>query len=327
MTTPMRRQYLRIKKQYPGAILFFRLGDFYETFDEDAKLVAQVCDIVLTSRPVGKDQRVPLAGVPYHSVEGYIAKLILAGHKVAIVEQVGEVRGGSDRELVDREVVRVVTPGTVVEPSLLDERRNNFLVALLVDGNGAGLAYADITTVEFAATQIVGDDAVRLVVEELARLRPAEVVTPNPEIIREGPQASGPLAGLVVTAADHWPFELETARQALLDQFEVASLDGFGLAGLPLAVRAAGGLLHYLAETQRARLGQLSSLHTYSTDQFMTLDAATRRNLELTETLRRGAVHGSLLGVLDATVTSMGGRLLRRWLPSRSRAARAVRWP
>jgi DNA mismatch repair protein MutS len=311
MTTPMRRQYLRIKKQYPGTIVFFRLGDFYETFDDDAKLVAQVCDIVLTSRPVGKGQRVPLAGVPYHSVEGYIARLIQAGHKVALVEQVGEV---PNRGLVDREVVRVVTPGTVVEPSLLDERRNNYLAAVVVDGSRAGLAYADITTGEFAVTQIAGDEVTSLALEEIDRLRPAEVVTPNAEMITEEQSPDSPLAGLAVTASELWPFEHDTAAQALLDHFEVRSLDGFGVAGLPLAVRAAGGLLHYLAETQRARLGQLSSLRTYSTSQFMTLDAATRRNLELTESLRRGTVQGSLLGVLDVTVTSMGGRLLRRWI-------------
>ncbi len=311
MTTPMRRQYLQIKKQYPDTIVFFRLGDFYEAFDDDARIVAQACDIVLTSRPVGKEQRVPLAGVPYHSVEGYIAKLLQAGHKVAMVEQVGEVPA---KGLVDREVMRVVTPGTVVEPSLLDERCNNYLAALVVDGGRAGLAYADITTGEFAATQLSDRDLARLIIEEVARLRPAEIVTSDPEIIQRGQQAGSSLAELVVTEYDRWPFDLDTARQALLDHLEAASLDGFGLAGLPLAVRAAGGLLHYLAETQRATLGQLSSLRTYSTDEFMTLDVATRRNLELTETLRRGTVQGSLLGVLDSTVTSMGGRRLRRCL-------------
>ena len=309
MTTPMRKQYLRIKKQYPETIVLFRLGDFYETFDDDAKKVAQVCDIVLTSRPVGKDQRVPLAGVPYHSVEGYIAKLIQAGHKVAIVEQVGEVPA---RGLVDREVVRVVTPGTVVEPSLLEERRNNYLAALIVDEKRAGLAYTDITTGEFAATQLSGVDVVRLVSEELERLRPAEVVTYDQTLVEQ--QGGGGSAGPVFTEYERWRFDLDTARQALQDHFEVASLDGFGLGGLPLAVQAAGALLQYLAETQRANLAQLSGLYTYSTEEYMTLDAATRRNLELTETLRRGAVQGSLLGVLDGTVTSIGGRLLRRWI-------------
>jgi DNA mismatch repair protein MutS len=311
MTTPMRKQYLRIKKQFPETIVLFRLGDFYETFDEDAKVVAQVCDIVLTSRPVGKDQRVPLAGVPYHSVEGYIAKLIQAGYKVAIVEQVGEVPA---RGLVDREVVRVVTPGTVVEPSLLEERRNNYLAALIVDGKRAGLAYADITTGEFAATQLGGSDVVRLVSEELGRLRPAEVITFDPEFAGKQERGDSPFADSVVTDYERWRFDLDTARQALQGHFEVASLDGFGLGALPLAIQAAGALLQYLAETQRSKLAQLSSVYTYSTEQYMILDAATRRNLELTETLRRGAVQGSLLGVLDGTITSMGGRLLHRWI-------------
>ena len=321
MSTPMRRQYLQIKKQYPETIVLFRLGDFYETFDDDAKVVAQVCDIVLTSRPVGKNQRVPLAGVPYHSVEGYLARLIQAGHKVAIVEQVGDVTG---KGLVDREVVRVVTPGTVVEPSLLEERRNNYLAAVVLDGGRAGLAYADITTGEFSTTQLSGDDVLRLTAEELERLQPAEIISPDADLLRQslgldarpgdgGGSSRGPRAPLL-TDYDRWPFELETAGQALEDHFAVASLDGFGVSGQPMAVRAAGGLLHYLAETQRARLEQLSSLRTYSTAQFMMLDAATRRNLELTESQRRGTVQGSLLGVLDVTVTSLGGRLLRRWL-------------
>ena len=174
--TPMRRQYLQIKKQYPDAIVLFRLGDFYETFDEDAKTVAQACDIVLTSRPVGKGQRVPLAGVPYHAVDGYLAKLIKAGHKVAIVEQVGAQPA---RGLMPREVTRVVTPGTIVESALLEEKSNNYLAALVIEDGGrarnkVGIAYADITTGEFAATQLSGDDIEQMVAEELERLRPAE---------------------------------------------------------------------------------------------------------------------------------------------------------
>jgi len=177
----MRHQYLQIKKQYPDTIVLFRLGDFYESFDEDAKVVAQACDIVLTSRPVGKGQRVPLAGVPYHAVEGYIAKLIKAGHKVAIVEQVGAqpVRG-----LMPREVTRVVTPGTIVEPTLLEEKSNNYLAALVIEDGGrarnrAGIAYADITTGEFATTQLSGDDVEQMAAEELERLQPAECLIPD----------------------------------------------------------------------------------------------------------------------------------------------------
>ena len=308
--TPLRRQYLQIKKQYPDAIVFFRLGDFYETFDEDAKVVSQTCDIVLTSRPVGKNQRVPLAGVPYHAVESYIAKLIQSGHKVAIVEQVGEVEG---RTLMHREVMRMVTPGTVVEPMLLEDKRNNYLAAVVRDDERAGLAYADITTGEFATTQLADEDIARLVREELERLQPAEVLVPaaDKEWLRDERQ---PAAGFHVTPYEDWRFELGNARRSLLDHFEVTSLAGFGCEGLPLAVRAAGAIIQYLQETQRGGLGQLDSLRTYSTSEFMTLDAATRRNLELTETIRERTSKGSLLGVLDAMVTAMGGRTLRQWI-------------
>ena len=303
-TTPMRRQYLQIKKQYPDAILFFRLGDFYETFDEDAKIVSSECDIVLTSRPVGKSQRVPLAGVPHHAVEGYIAKLINKGYKVAICEQTEKspVKG-----LMPREVVRVVTPGTVVEPSLLEEKRNNYLAALILDKGEAGIAYVDITTGEFATTQLAGEGVEEAVRQELARLQPAEVLCPEEAKVWRSEDAH-------ITPYDAWRFELGTARQALLDHFSVASLEGYGCKGLPLAVRAAGAIVQYLGETQKVALAQLTHLATYSTESFMTLDGATRRNLELTHTIRTGSIKGSLLGVLDETVTAMGGRLLRGWL-------------
>jgi DNA mismatch repair protein MutS len=306
----MRKQYLEIKRQHPDAIVLFRLGDFYETFDEDAKVVAQVCDIVLTSRPVTKQQRVPLAGVPHHSVDGYIAKLINAGYKVAIAEQMGRepVNG-----LMAREVTRVITPGTIVEPGLLEEKRNNYLAALIVEGTKAGLAYVDITTGEFATTQLEGADASQLAVEELTRLQAAECLLPEGAIADE----AGEWAGESVThftPYDGWRWELGNARRSLLEHFGVATLQGFGCEGLPMATSAAGAIVQYLGETQRAALGQLKSLHTYSTSEFMTLDTATRRNLELTQTIRGRKAEGSLLGVLDLTVTSMGGRLLHRWL-------------
>ncbi len=304
MSTPMRKQYLQIKKQYPDAILFFRLGDFYETFDEDAKIVAEVCDVALTSRPVSKGQRVPLAGVPWHAAEGYIAKLIRAGYKVAVCEQVGEVGKG----LVEREVVRVITPGTLLEPALLDERRNNYIAALIFEGGKrAGVAYADVTTGEFAVTEIRGEEVARRAREELARLAPAELLIPD----------AGGYPGLEeyrITPYEPWRFETEAARQALLDYYDVASLEGFGCEGKPLAISAAGALIAYLRETQKQALGHLQPLHTYSTEDYMLLDPATRRSLELVETMREGAQRGSLLWVLDRTLTPMGGRLLRKWV-------------
>ena len=333
--TPMRRQYLQLKSQYPEALLFFRLGDFYETFDEDAKIVAQVCDITLTSRPVAKGQRVPLAGVPYHAADSYIAKLITAGYKVAIAEQVGSeadqlrraAMAGRGQEpvagaritaeqgdLVPRQVIRVVTPGTIVEPTLLEEKRNNYLAALVSDGDRAGLAYIDITTGEFATTQFSEEEFWPEVEQELARFQPSEIIVPQEE--REGRRDPFPFlsSSFHLTPFDPWRFELGNARRALLDHFQVATLDGFGCEGKPLAVRAAGAIIQYLAQTQPAALGHLRNLATYSVGEFMALDAATRRNLELSQTIRTGRTRGSLLWVLDDTVTAMGGRLLRRWI-------------
>ena len=305
--TPMRRQYLQIKKGHPDAILMFRLGDFYEAFDEDAETVARVCNIVLTSRPIGKGQRVPLAGVPHHAIENYIAKLIQAGHKVAICDQVGD---GPVKGLMPRDVIRVITPGTLIEVGLLDERRNNYLVALATDPENAGIAYVDITTGEFAATQICGPDISLAVQEELERLNPAELLLAE----EEGGFSSLKHIPYPITFYDAWRFEYGNARNALLEHFGVASLAAYGCEDSPLAIRAAGAIIEYLRKTQKSALSQLVSLSTYSTANYMSLDVATRRNLELLETIADRSVKGSLLGVLDATMTPMGGRLLRRWI-------------
>lgn len=322
MTTPMRRQYLSLKRTHPDAILLFRLGDFYETFDEDARLVSDLCDIVLTSRPVAKGQRVPMAGVPHHAADGYIAKLIAAGRKVAIAEQVssrGEgglsgsgSKGGagpSDRGLMERRVVRVITPGTVIEPEMLDSGRSHYLAAVATDGVGAGVGYVETTTGEFAVTQFEGGGALRRAKEEIGRLAPAECLLP--ETLDDGSEWVEVAA---VTPYAAWRFEPERARQVLLDQFAVASLEGFGCEGLPLAVGAAGALVQYLSDTQSSGLALLEGLRTYSTADFMTLDSATQRNLELAENLLDGSKDGSLLGLLDLTVTPMGARLLRGWV-------------
>ena len=311
MTTPMRKQYLEIKRRHPDAIVLFRLGDFYETFDDDAKLVSQICDIVLTSRPVSGKQRVPMAGVPHHAVDSYIAKLIKAGHKVAIADQVG---AEPMKGLMAREVVRVITPGTVVEPTLLEDKRNNYLASLIISGDKAGLAYVDITTGEFATTQLDDGDAMQLARQELDRLQPAECLIPDDGMASE--DLGGGEQGRVThfTPYEGWRFELGNARRALLDHFGVVTLEGYGCEGLPLAVCASGAIVQYLSETQKAALEQLNSLATYSTKGFMNLDAATRRNLELAQTIRGRTIRGSLLGVLDGTVTAMGGRLLHRWL-------------
>jgi DNA mismatch repair protein MutS len=300
--TPIRRQYLRIKQQYPKAIVLFRLGDFYETFDEDARLASRELEIVLTSRGMGKGHKVPMAGIPYHALDNYLARLISRGYKVAICEQV--TRPGETKGLVQREVVRLVTPGTVVEPGLLDSKANNYLVSLVPGNDGFGLAYVDITTSEFATTQLPP----HRLVPELERLKPSEIIAPeSAELPDSGLKAS------LTRLEDYW-FELDVATQALLKHFGVSTLDGYGCGQLPLAVRAAGAIIHYLEEAQKGVLGQLSHLTTYTTDSFMALDVQTQRNLELFQSSRSGTAAGSLLASIDLTKTAMGGRLLRRWL-------------
>jgi DNA mismatch repair protein MutS len=318
--TPIRRQYLDLKRQHPDAILFFRLGDFYETFDADAEIVARELDLVLTSRPVGKGQRVPLAGVPAHALEAYLARLVERGYRVAIAEQVGEPVNG----LMPRRVVRVVTPGTALEPTLLEERAPSYLAAWVEEAEGIGLAYCDVSTGQFAATQWTGPEARREAEAEWLRLSPRECLYPA----TPGEPAAPPLpsAGEIACAFTPFPahrFALGAARTALLEHFRVASLHAFGLEDQPFALRAAGAILQYLQETRPEALSLLVSLETYSTARYMLLDPATRRNLELLEGASGGGRRGSLLSVLDFTRTPMGGRLLRTWLsqPLRDRAA------
>ncbi len=317
--TPIRQQYLEIKRQYPNAILFFRLGDFYETFDQDAEIVSRELDIVLTSRPVGKGVRAPLAGIPYHAVENYLARLIEKGYHVAICEQIGDQ---PQKGIFPRKVIRVVTPGTIVEPGLLPGDANNYLASLILESDGsavgmrAGIAYADITTGEFAATELEAGADLNAARAELTRLRPAEILypdnlalTPSPLPVGEGRRGEG----WHTTPWPAWRFEPGKCRETLLAHFQTSTLDGFGLQDKPLATRAAGVILQYLKDTEPASLGLLNSLRLYTLGEFMTLDAATRRNLELTETLR-GETKNSLLGVLDHTVTPMGKRLMRQWV-------------
>lgn len=303
--TPARKQYLDIKKQYPDCILLFRLGDFYETFDEDAQITARDLDIVLTSKPIGNGVRVPLAGIPYHAVENYLARLIEKGHHVAICEQVGEQPA---KGLFPRKVVRVVTPGTVTEPALLPGDSNNYLASVILDtsasnlGTVASVSYTDVTTGEFAVTELPLEG----LRAELTRLHPAEIIYADNQVLPDG--ITGHL-----TKIPAWKFESGKCTDVLLTQFKASTLDGFGLKANSLSIRAAGAIILYLKETQPDALNLLTSLRSYSLNEFMTLDSSTRRNLELDETLR-GERKGSLLGVLDQTITPMGKRLIHQWV-------------
>ena len=310
-TTPMMQQYLQIKAEYPDAILFFRLGDFYEMFMEDAVVASRILDITLTARNKGAEEEVPLCGIPYHSCQPYLAKLVQNGHKVAICEQVEDPRAA--KGIVKREVVRVVSPGLVVDTDTLDPRRNNYLMALAPDAEGrCGVAYVDITTGEFRVTEL--PDSASAAGEVLSR-DPAEV------LLVEGDSVAPPdkvladsLAGRIVNRVPEWATADDRARQILGEFFPGGSLEGFGCAAMPGAIRAAGMILHTLGETQNGAVTHLQPLQTYHVRDYMVLDDFTRRNLELTETLHDGGRRGSLLGVMDRTVTAMGARKLRHWL-------------
>jgi DNA mismatch repair protein MutS len=305
--TPVRQQYLDIKRDYPDTIVFFRLGDFYETFDEDAEITSRELDIVLTSRPIGSGLRAPLAGIPYHAVENYLARLIEKGYHVAICEQVGDQPA---KGIFPRKVVRVVTPGTVTEPGLLPGDANNYLAAVIMDtstslstsSGSASVSYTDVTTGEFAVTELPLE-ALRA---EVTRLHPAEIIYPDNQILPDG------IIGHL-TSLPAWKFEPGKCNETLLAQFKSSTLIGFGLKNNSLPVRAAGAIVQYLKETQPDALNLLTTLRSYSLNEFMTLDASTRRNLELDETLR-GERKGSLLGTLDFAVTPMGKRLMHQWV-------------
>ncbi len=328
--TPMFRQYQAIKARYPDVLVLFRLGDFYEMFGEDAKIGSQVLQLVLTSREIGKGNRVPMCGVPHHAVERYIAKLLEAGYKVAICDQLEEP--SPKKRLVHRDVTRVLTPGTLVEEAFLEAKQYNFLAAIFGtrdEGRGTseskqhphpaprtehfqrfGLAVAEVSTGEFAVTEL--DE--RTLWDELARLQPAEVLLPEQLATDETfvAQLKSVCETTAITSFDLDPF-VEPER-LLCQHFQVTTLDGFGVTGMPLAIRAAAMVIAYLKRTQLSALEHLKSLSTYSVGEFMLLDNATKRNLELVQSLRDGGVYGTLLWVLDETVTPMGGRLLRRWI-------------
>ena len=315
MTTPMRRQYLDLKRQHPDTLLLFRLGDFYETFDEDARTLAKVCDVALTSRPVGHDQRVPLAGVPYHSLDTYLGKLMAAGLKVAIAEQVSEPGKG----LVERQITQVMTRGTVTSPDLLTQAQN-LLAAVSLDRslNMAGIAHCDLTEGHLAVTQLEAAGSAELeiqVADELMRLEPSEILV-STRFRAENPDLDGTLQrmGCVISELEPWIWAEPRADQQVREQFRVQSLEGFGLAHKPAAVSAVGGLLHYVQSYQPLIVPHLDRVQTYAVTDFMNLDEFTRLNLELTENLRTRTQEGSLLEILDRTLTPMGGRRLRQWL-------------
>ncbi|MCM0082217.1 DNA mismatch repair protein MutS [Geomonas sp. Red32] len=309
--TPMMRQYLEIKADYPDAILFFRMGDFYEMFLEDAVKASRILGITLTSRnKSSQGDEVPLCGVPFHSCAPYIAKLVEAGEKVAICEQTEDPKLA--KGIVKREVVKVVTPGLVVEDVSLSPKENNYLLAIACEGERYGIAYLDLSTGEFRVTELNGLTAV---LAEAACVAPREVILPSR--FRDEPKGKG-LTQLgidrTLTYFEEWVYDADYAKRLMANQFKGATPASLGLDALPVAVVAAGAALHHLLETQKGNAPHLTGITPYSDSEHLLLDENTRRNLELTATISEGKRRGSLLGLMDRTVTAMGGRKLRQWI-------------
>ena len=301
--TPMMQQYLRIKAEHPGILLFYRMGDFYEMFYDDAHRAADLLNITLTTRGQSAGQPIPMAGIPFHALDNYLAKLVKLGESVAICEQLGDPV--SNKGPMERQVVRIVTPGTLTDEALLDERSDNLLAALHQVKSAYGLAWLDLSGGRFTLMQVHGETAL---LNELARLKPAELLISEEFSLPEGWRHHPGLRRQAL-----WHFDQDSAFRALCSQFKVRNLDGFGCADQPAAIAAAGCLLHYVKDTQRSALPHLTGLRVERHEDSVILDAASRRNLELEQSLSGSRQH-TLLGVLDRCVTPMGGRLLRRWL-------------
>ena len=308
--TPAMRQYLDAKHQYRDAIVFFRMGDFYEMFYEDALVAARALELTLTSR--SKDaggNGIPMCGVPYHAADGYVTRLVKKGFRVAICEQVEDPRKA--KGLVKREVVRVVSPGTLTDASYLDAREPAYLMAIASAGDRYGVGLIDLSTGEFTTAEYRNGDGLQALADEIAVLRPREIVVPSKDVVDRLPEIAR--LQLPVTMADAWTFEPEAARRTLLDQLRVHGLDGFGLEGRTVAIQAAGGLTAYLRDTQKADLAHVRAITYKTAGDGLIVDPITLKHLEVV-TGSEGGIAGSLLEEIDRTTTSMGGRLLRSWL-------------
>ncbi|HIS99633.1 MAG TPA: DNA mismatch repair protein MutS [Candidatus Faecaligallichristensenella faecipullorum] len=302
----MMQQYLAIKEQYKDAILFYRLGDFYEMFFDDAELVSRELELTLTGKDCGLSERAPMCGVPFHSADVYVARLIEKGYKVAICEQMEDP--ALAKGLVERAVIRVVTPGTVIESNMLDEHKSSYILSLYLVKDKAGIAFSDVSTGEFYAYQFSG--ARGRLSDELSRIAPREILCNDPALA----MTLAPAIPVKVTAYDGEAFDFSRAGDQLLQHFQVKGLEELGLGKQKMAVSAAGALMSYLNETQKNALIHILSVRLYQAERYLTLDRVAAANLELTESLRGRSRRGSLLWTLDNTVTSMGSRMLRRWI-------------
>ena len=303
MTTPIRRQYLSIKAEHNDALLLFRMGDFYETFDNDAEIISKDLDIALTSREMGKDNRVPLAGIPYHSLDSYLAKLIIKGHKIAICEQISNAETSSVKGLMDREVVRVITPGTIIEPSILNDKKNNYIVSLVIEKDIATIAYIDTSSSNIIEIIDIPDSNISL---ELDRINPAEIIS-NDENITQ-------INEFIITNSNESFSSVVNSRKKLLAHFNIHSLNSFDIAGNDAQIIASAALITYLSKLHKQSAAVISNIRTANLSDYMQLDKQTRRNLEIYNGGIDGIEKHSLLATLDQTETSMGARLMRKWI-------------
>lgn len=306
--TPMMKQYKEIKDRHKDCIIFYRLGDFYEMFFDDALTASRELEITLTARNCGLEEKAPMCGVPHHSAENYINKLIDKGYKVAICEQVEDVN--ASKGIVKRDVVRIVTPGTIINQDVLDENSNNYIMSITQDEKKFGISVLDITTGEYKVTEVKGETKLY---DEVAKYNPAEILI-SPKFSEKIKDFLKDRFNSFINILEEWRFEYEKSEKDLCSHFDIHSLSGFGLEEYYEGVKASGALLSYVKETQKVNLSHISELNPYLADEFMMLDISSRRNLELTETLREKEKKGSLLWVLDKTKTAMGGRTLKRWI-------------
>ncbi|TCO79783.1 DNA mismatch repair protein MutS [Marinisporobacter balticus] len=311
--TPMMKQYMDLKEKYKDCILFFRLGDFYEMFFEDAILASKELEITLTGKNCGMEERAPMCGVPHHSAENYISKLVERGYKIAICEQVEDV--SVSKGIVKRDVVRIITPGTVIDAHMLDEKENNYIMSIYIDESGIGIAFADISTGELKTTEFTQNKCMINLLDEIAKINPKEIIINTLTYDEYNLKAEiAAISTPYIDVFDSWAFEKAYAIKKIKNYFNILAIEGFGIDDKNHSIAAIGALLEYLQKTQKNSLSHINNISFYASDAFMILDKATRRNLELTETMRDKKRKGSLLWVLDKTNTAMGTRTLKKWV-------------
>ncbi len=306
--TPLMTQYAKIKQEYPGTILLFRVGDFFETFEEDAKTASKVLGITLTKRSNGKAGEVPLAGFPHHALDTYLPKLVKAGYKVAVCEQVENPKFA--KGIVKREVVEVVTPGVAFSDKLLDHTKNNYLMSIYIDKEIAGISFTDVSTGEFYVYEVAASE----LENQIGLINPSEILIPKKQKFLFEDVLGKNKSGIYVTKVDDWIYNEDYAKDLILSQFQIKTLKGFGIENLQTGIIATGAVLNYLKETQKSNLSHITKISKYNPHDYMILDWSTKRNLEITFTMQEGTREGSLISILDKTDTPMGSRLLKKWI-------------